>query len=81
MVDWLVVWGVANTLGFAFKEVFVRLATEGLEDYVKEFFKDSVGELVSLAESKPLQEAFGKAQVQFLLIFQQQLEDAELTDE
>ena len=81
MVDWLVVWGVANTFGFAFKGVLVKLATEGLEEYVKDFFKDSIKEVVSLAETKPLKVAFGRAQAKFLLIFQEELEAVELADE
>ncbi len=81
MVDWLVVWGVTEGARFAFRNILVNLAKEGLEDYVKDFFKDSVGELVSLAASKPLKIAFGQAQKEFLDQLTLELEDLELTDE
>ncbi len=80
-MDWLVVWGVAHTVGFAFKDILVKLAQEGFEEYLKDFFKESAGELVDLAKAEPLKVAFGQAQKEFLSIVQQELEEVELTDE
>ena len=79
-MEWLVVWGVAQAVGFAFKDVLVDLAKGTLEDYVKGFFTDSIGDLVGLAQEKPLKAACGKALKEFLALVQQELEDAGLDD-
>ncbi len=81
MVDWLIVWGVANVFGFAFKKVLLKLAQGALEDYVKDFFKESIKSLVDLAKEKPVKQAFGQAQAEFLQLVQQELEDAGLEQE
>ncbi|HEY9650830.1 MAG TPA: NACHT domain-containing protein [Coleofasciculaceae cyanobacterium] len=78
MVDWLILWGVTQVLGFAFKDVLVKLATAALEDYVKDFFKGSIKNLVDLAKEKPLKVALGQALKEFLGLVQQELEDAEV---
>ncbi len=76
-MEWLVLWGVQNFAGFIFKEVVGKLAKSALEDYVKDFFKDSIKDLVGLAKEKPLRVAFGKAITEFLYIVQGELEDVE----
>ncbi len=80
MVDWLVLWGVTQVFGFAFKNVLVKLATAALEDYVKDFFKGSIKDLVDLAKEKPLKVTFGQALKEFLGLVQQKLEDADVDD-
>jgi predicted NACHT family NTPase len=80
LMEWLVIWGVANAFGFAFKEVLVRLATGALEDYVKDFFKGCIKDLVDLAKEKPLKVAFGQALKEFLGLVQQELEDADVDE-
>ncbi len=78
-MDWLVLWGVANVTTFAFTTVLTTLAQGALEDYVKDFFKACIHELVDLVKEKPLKVAFGQAVKEFLGLIQQELEDAELT--
>lgn len=80
MVDWLILWGVTQVFGFAFKEVLLKLAQGALEDYVKDLFKGSIKDLVDLAKEKPLKVAFGQALKEFLGLVQQELEDAEVDD-
>ena len=77
-MEWLVLWGVQNFAGFIFSEVVGKLAQSTLEDYVKDFFKDSIKDLVGLAKEKPLKVAFGKGITEFLYIVQGELEDAEI---
>ncbi|WP_293338236.1 NACHT domain-containing NTPase [Microcoleus sp. CAWBG58] len=76
-MEWLVLWGVQNFAGFIFSEVVGKLAQSALEDYVKDFFKASIKDLVGLAKEKPLTVAFGKGITEFLYIAQGELEDAE----
>jgi predicted NACHT family NTPase len=78
MADWLLLWGAAQLFGFAFKDVLVKLATAALEDYVKDFFKGSIKDLVDLAKEKPLKVAFGQALKEFLGFVQLELEEAEI---
>ena len=59
-MEWLVLWGAKNLLGFIFQEVLVKLGQSALEDYVKDFFKASIQGLVDLAKEKPLKVAFGQ---------------------
>ena len=80
-MDWLVAWGISSGANFIFKDVLLRLAGEGLEDYAKDFFKESAGKLVGLVKQEPIKIAFGQAQKQFLEKIQQELEDADLLDE
>ncbi|MBD1901711.1 HEAT repeat domain-containing protein [Trichocoleus sp. DQ-A3] len=81
MVDWLVVWGVHTVAGFVFTEVLVPLAKGALEDYVKDFFKDSIKDFTGLSQKDTLQKAAGKALKEFLQLVQQELESADLSEE
>ena len=81
MVDWLVVWGVNTVAGFVFTEVLAPLAKGALDDYVKDFFKDSIKDFTGLFQKDTLQKAGGKALKEFLQLVQQELEDAELSEE
>ncbi len=58
-----------------------ELAKEGAKDYVKEFFKNSLGKVLHLPEKDVQKEAYGKAMKEFLELFQQQLEMADLEDD
>ncbi|MEM8718097.1 MAG: hypothetical protein AAGE84_02150 [Cyanobacteria bacterium P01_G01_bin.39] len=77
----LISWGIQKGANFIFKDVLLRLAGEGFEEYVKEFFKNSAGQLVGLVKEKPIKVAFGQAQKQFLEKIQLEFEDADLLDE
>ncbi len=81
MVEWLAVWGVSTAVGFVFKEVLVPLAKGALEDYVKDFFKDSIKDCAGLFEKDTLKEVVGKALKEFLQLVQQELERADLSEE
>jgi len=79
-MEWLVAWGATNLVGFIFREVLVKLGQSALEDYVKDFFKASIKDLVGLAKEEPLKVAFGKGITEFLYIVQEELADAEDDD-
>ncbi|MDJ0581529.1 NACHT domain-containing protein [Crocosphaera sp.] len=81
MIDWLIVWGVTQAAGSVVRSVMQDLATEGAKDYGKEFFKNSLGKLLRLPEKDVQKEAYGKALKEFLEIFQQQLEMADIDDD
>ena len=79
-MELLVAWGATSLVGFLFQEVLVKLAHSALEDYVKDFFKGSIKDLVALAKEKPLTVAFGQGIKEFLLLVQGELEEADIDD-
>ncbi|MEM8642183.1 MAG: NACHT domain-containing protein, partial [Cyanobacteria bacterium P01_G01_bin.54] len=79
MVDWLVVWGVTQAFGFAFKAVLAELATDAAKDYVTDFFKDCLSQVVHLPD-RPLKTAYGQAIKEFLDLVQGALEDEDYSD-
>lgn len=81
MVDPLIVWGVTQAAGSLVRSVMQDLAIEGAKDYGKEFFKNSLGKVLHLPEKDVQKEAYGKAMKEFLELFQQQLEMADLEDD
>lgn len=81
MVDPLIVWGVTQAAGSLVRSVMQELAIEGAKDYGKEFFKNSLGKVLHLPEKDVQKEAYGKAMKEFLELFQQQLEMADLEDD
>jgi predicted NACHT family NTPase len=81
MIDWLIVWGVTQAAGSLVRSVMQELAIEGAKDYGKEFFKNSLGKVLHLPEKDVQKEAYGKAMKEFLELFQQQLEMANLEDD
>ncbi|MFM8293876.1 MAG: signal transduction protein, partial [Microcystaceae cyanobacterium] len=76
MIDWLVVWGVTQAAGFVFKPILEDLAKDAAKDYAKDFFKDCLKKVIHLPENDQ-KEAYGKALKEFLLFFQQELDDAD----
>ncbi|MCY7391141.1 MAG: NTPase, partial [Leptolyngbyaceae cyanobacterium CAN_BIN12] len=80
MIDWLVVWGVAQAAGFVFKPILEDLVKESAKDYAKDFFKDCLKKVIHLPEKDVQKEAYGKALKEFLQFVQQELEDADYQD-
>ncbi|MCL2930563.1 MAG: AAA family ATPase, partial [Trichodesmium sp. MAG_R01] len=75
MVDWLIIWGVTQGVGFVFKPILEDLAKDAAKDLIKDFFKTSLGNVIKdLTNKKPLQKAIGKAIKEFLELVQQELE-------
>ena len=77
MVDWLVIWGAAQAVGFVFKPILEDLAKESAKDYAKDFFKDCLKKVIHWPEKDVLKEAYGKALKEFLQFFQQELDDVD----
>ncbi len=71
-MDWLVLWGVAQSAGILVYPILENLAKEGAKDFVKDFFKDSLKKVL-LREKDPRQVATGKAIKEFVQQMQQQL--------
>ncbi|MBD2161478.1 HEAT repeat domain-containing protein [Limnothrix sp. FACHB-1083] len=74
-MDWLVIWGVTQTVGFVFGAVMEDLAKDTLKDYVKDFFKGRLQGLVDRFGSDSLETETGKAIKGFLDLVQRELED------
>jgi len=81
VVEWLTVWGVSTVTGFVFKDVLAPLAKSTLEDYVKDFFKGSIKDFTLALEQDTLKKFLGKALKEFLLLVQQELKNADLSEE
>ncbi|WP_051469960.1 tetratricopeptide repeat protein [Fischerella sp. PCC 9605] len=80
-MEWLVIWGVQQLAGFAFREILENvgnvlgdLTKEAGKDFVKDFFKDSLKSGINKFKKDALAEAMGKAIAQFLYLVQQELE-------
>ena len=81
MIDWLIIWGVTQRVGFVFKPILEDLAKDAAKDYIKDFFKTSLGNVIKdLINKEPLQKAIGKAIKEFLELVQQELEDEDLDE-
>ncbi|MFB8789572.1 MAG: HEAT repeat domain-containing protein [Potamolinea sp.] len=81
MVDWLIAWGVTQAVGFAFKPILEDLAKDAAKDWAKDLFKDSLKNVIKLPNKEPLDIAAGKALKEFLQLVQDELEDAEISEE
>ncbi|HEY9891657.1 MAG TPA: NACHT domain-containing protein, partial [Candidatus Sericytochromatia bacterium] len=81
MVDLLVAWGVTQAVGFVFKPILEDLAKDSAKDWAKDLFKDSLKNVIRLPTKEPLDIAAGKALKEFLQLVQDELEDAELSEE
>ena len=81
MIDWLVIWGVTQGVGFVFKPILEDLAKDAAKDCIKDFFKTSLSNVIrDLRNKNPLKEAIGKAITEFLELVQQELEDEDLDE-
>ena len=72
MSEWLLIWGVTQGVGILVKPILEELAVDGAKDLVKDFFKDSLKNVL-FGEKDPRQVAGGKALKKFLELVQQQL--------
>ncbi|NEO90062.1 MAG: NACHT domain-containing protein [Moorea sp. SIO3G5] len=79
MLDWLAIWGLSSAGGYLAKEVIGPLAKEALEDYTKDFFKESIKEYTGLSDQNTQKKLFGKALKEFMDLVEEELEDAELS--
>lgn len=80
-MEWLALWGAQQLAGFAFGAVLENLGTvlgdltKGAgEDFVKDFFKDSLKSGIGRFQKDRLAVVMGKAIAQFLYLVQQELE-------
>ncbi|MEQ8468619.1 NACHT domain-containing protein, partial [Coleofasciculus sp. E1-EBD-02] len=80
MLDWFAAWGVYSVTGFVFREVLAPLAKGTLEDYTKDFLKDCIRDFSGCFEDNTLNTVVGKALKEFLVLVQQELEDAEVSE-
>ena len=74
MVDWLIIWGVAEAAGILVKPILEDLAKESAKDYAKDFFKDCLKKVIRLPEKDVQKEAYGRALKEFLELVHQELE-------
>ncbi|MGB3654494.1 MAG: NACHT domain-containing NTPase, partial [Rivularia sp. (in: cyanobacteria)] len=82
-MDLLVVWGVAQAAGFVFKPILQELskdlgavAKDAAKDWTKDLFKGIPGNALKRLQKQDIDIAAGKALKEFLLLVQQELEDA-----
>jgi predicted NACHT family NTPase len=81
MLELLVAWGVSEAVGLVVKEVLAPLVKGALEDYTKDFFKECIKDFTKILEPKPLQKAVVQALAEFLEQMNQELQDAEVSEE
>ncbi|AFY36696.1 putative signal transduction protein with Nacht domain [[Leptolyngbya] sp. PCC 7376] len=74
MIDWLVVWGAAQVGGAIARPILEELAKGALEEYVTDFFKDCLGDLVEGLKPDDLKKAYGLALKEFLKLVEEELE-------
>ena len=79
MLDWLAVWGISSAGSYLAKEVIGPLAKDALEDYTKDFFKESIKEYTGLSDQNTQKKLFGKALKEFVALVEKELEDADLS--
>ena len=55
MIDWLIIWGVTQRVGFVFKPILEDLAKDAVKDCIKDFFKTSLSNVIrDLRNKNPL---------------------------
>ena len=80
-MEWLITWGVTEAAGALIYSIMKDLAQESGKDYVKQFFKNSLTNVLRLPEKDAQKKAYGKAIKVFLELFTEELARAGLTDE
>ncbi|MBW4562072.1 MAG: HEAT repeat domain-containing protein [Mojavia pulchra JT2-VF2] len=80
MMDWLIVWGVTQTVGFAFKPILEDLAKDAAKDWAKDLLKKIPSYVLQQFKQEDIAIAAGKALKEFFQLMQQELEDAEVSE-
>ncbi|AFY43902.1 HEAT repeat domain-containing protein [Nostoc sp. PCC 7107] len=73
MLDWLVIWGVAQGAGLIFKPILEDLAKDAAKDWAKDILKGIPGKVFEKLKKDDIDIAAGKALKEFLQLMQQQL--------
>ncbi|NEP27742.1 MAG: NTPase, partial [Moorea sp. SIO3I6] len=79
MLDWLALWGLSSAGGYLAKEVISPLAKEALEDYTKDFFKESIKEYTGLSDQDTHKKLLVKALKAFVALVEKELKIADLS--
>ncbi|WP_287358566.1 hypothetical protein [Moorena sp. SIO3B2] len=79
MLDWLALWGISSAGGYLAKEVIGPLAKDALEDYTKDFFKESIKEYSGLSDQDTQKKLLVKALKAFVALVGQELKVADLS--
>ncbi|MEM7581520.1 MAG: NACHT domain-containing protein, partial [Cyanobacteria bacterium P01_A01_bin.80] len=87
-MDFLLAWGISQTAGFVFKPILEELAKElgnvakdAAKDWTKDLFKGIPNNVLKRLNKQEIDIAAGQALKEFLVLLQQELEDAEIEDE
>ncbi|MCP4745378.1 MAG: NACHT domain-containing protein, partial [Desulfobacteraceae bacterium] len=80
-MDWLASWGITSTVGFILKPILENLAKDAAKDWVKDLFKDSLKTVIRPPSQNEQTKAAGKAIKEFLLIIQNEMLDADLSED
>ena len=71
MIEFLMTWGASEAVKFIAQEVIGELAKGASEDYVKDFFKQGISDVIAgINHGKPLQKATAQAVKYFSPFFQ-----------
>jgi hypothetical protein len=81
MVDWLLVWGVSQAVGFLFRPVLEDLAKDVAKDAAKNYVQRCFGSVFSVLYREPLTKATGRALKELLELIQNEMLDADLGEE
>ncbi|NEO16397.1 MULTISPECIES: HEAT repeat domain-containing protein [unclassified Moorena] len=79
MLEGLAVWGIFNAGGYLAKEVIGPLAKDALEDYTKDFFKESIKEYTGLSDQDTQKKLLVKALKAFVALVEKELKIADLS--
>ncbi|GBC62405.1 NTPase [Desulfonema ishimotonii] len=81
IAEWLAAWGVKSAVGFAFEKVLAPLAQDASKYWVRNFCGKVLTNVIEQPKKRELKKAAGLAIREFLVLFQQELEDADLSDD
>ncbi|MEO1210947.1 MAG: HEAT repeat domain-containing protein [Cyanobacteria bacterium J06638_20] len=79
VLDWLAVLGLRELGGYVAKDILLPLVKDSFEGYVTDFMQGCINDVVGLADKEPLQKAIGEALKEFLILFEDELQNAEIS--